>query len=139
MNSYLIMDDKKTIENFSNFSSYATEQKKKMEKNVVDEQEKNVKSTIQSYVKLIFSKDIITRINNQIEPQYRVITWIIIILITLMVVYQIISKSINFVLNTTFNFFLYLIYYIFMLPIWLIKIIINIFRFLLGFRKKSST
>lgn len=139
MNSYLIMDDKKTIENFSNFSSYATEQKKKMEKNVVDEQEKNVKSTIQSYVKLIFSKDIITRINNQIEPQYRVIAWIIIILIALMVVYQIISKSINFVLNTTFNFFLYLIYYIFMLPIWLIKIIINIFRFLLGFRKKSST
>lgn len=139
MNSYLIMDDKKTIENFSNFSSYATVQKKKIENNIVDEQEKNVKNTIQSYVKLIFSKDIITRINNQIEPQYRVIAWILIIIITLMIVYQIISKSISFVLNTTFNFFLYLIYYIFILPYWLIKMIINIFRFLLGFRKKSST
>lgn len=139
MNSYLIMDDKKTIENFGMFSNYVTEQKRKTEKKIVNEQEKNVRNTIRDYARLIFSRDIIKNINDRIDPQYRIIVWICIILITIIFIYQVISKSINFVINTSANFVYYLIYYIlFAIPFWIIRLIVNIFRYVLGFRKKST-
>lgn len=139
MNSYLIMDDKKTIESFNQFSSYATEQKQKVVKNIEEEQEKNIRSTFRSYIRLIFSRDTISRINQHIEPEYRVIAWIIIVIVLLMVVYQIISRSISFAVNGVFNLIFYIIYYILYIPVWIIHLIINILRTLLGLKKNNST
>lgn len=140
MNSYLIMDDKKTIENFSTYSTFVNEQKKKIVNNVVNEEENNVKNTIRNYVKLLFSKNIINMINKHIEPQHRPIAWFFIILILIIFIYQIISRSINLIFTTIFSLIYYIFYYVlYAIPFWFIRLIINIFRFILGFKKKTNT